>query len=200
MEEKDSALQKGEIVIFTKEDGSVRVQVDTVNETIWMNQKGLAELFGVAVNTINYHIKSIFESGELEENSVIRKIGITAADGKTYNTMCYNLDVIIAVGYRVNSKTATQFRIWATKVLREHIVKGYTLDDERFKRGHSLDYFKQLIERIREIRISERVFYQQIKDIYALSADYDAKDKGAQDFFAKVQNKLLWAVSGNTAA
>lgn len=190
----------GEIVIFTKEDGNVSIQVDAVNETIWMNQKGMAELFGVDRTVITKHLRNIFEDAELQEDSVCAIFAHTAPDGKNYNTQFYNLDAIIAVGYRVNSKMATQFRIWATKVLREHIVKGYTLDAERFKKGQSLTYFKELLEKIREIRLSERLFYQQIKDIYALSVDYDPSAKRTQDFFAKVQNKLLWAVSKHTAA
>ncbi len=194
------------MVIFTQEDGSVSVQVDAVNETIWMNQKGMAELFGVDKSSISRHLKNIFEEGELDEKVVVANFATTtqhgAIDGKTQttHTQFYNLDAIIAVGYRVNSKTATQFRIWATKVLREYIVKGYTLDAERFKKGQSLTYFKELLEKIREIRLSERLFYQQIKDIYALSVDYDPSAKRTQEFFAKVQNKLLWAVSKHTAA
>lgn len=190
----------GEIVLFNNEDGDVKVQVDAVNETIWLNQKGIAELFGVSVPTINYHLKGVFDNGELVEDSVIRKILITASDGKKYSTQFYNLDAIIAVGYRVNSKRATAFRIWATKILKEYMVKGFALDDDRFKKGGSYDHFKELLERIREIRVSERVFYQQVKDIYALSEDYDANDEGTIAFFKKVQNKLLWAVSGKTAA
>ncbi len=190
----------GEMVIFTKEDGSVSVQIDAINETIWMNQKGMAQLFDVDRTVITKHLRNIFEDAELQEDSVCAIFAHTATDGKIYRTQFYNLDAIIAVGYRVNSKMATQFRIWATKILREHIVKGYTLDAERFKKGQSLTYFKELLEKIREIRLSERLFYQQIKDIYALSVDYDPSAKRTQEFFAKVQNKLLWAVSKHTAA
>ncbi len=190
----------GEIVIFNGENGNVNVQIDAVNETIWLTQKGMAQLFGVTIPTVNHHIKSIFSEGELDENSVIRKNLITASDGKKYNTLFYNLDAIISVGFRVNSKRATQFRIWANKTLKEYLVKGYVLDDKRFTKGQSLTYFKELLSRIREIRISERVFYQQIKEIYKLSADYDKDDQRTLDFFAAIQNKLLWAVSGHTAA
>lgn len=193
----------GEIVIFNTEDGNVRVQVDTVNETIWMNQKGIAELFGVTVSAINQHIKTIFLDKELLPDATVKKNLIVQQEGTRTiqrNVDFYNLDMIIAVGYRVNSKRATAFRIWATKVLKEYMVKGFALDDDRFKRGRSMDHFKELLERIREIRVSERVFYQQIKDIYRLSEDYDPKDDMTIAFFKKVQNKLLYAVSKNTAA
>lgn len=196
----------GEIVIFNNEDGEVKVQIDAVNETIWLNQKGIAELFTVSIPTISRHLKNIFDEGELDEKVVVTKIAITtehgAIEGKTQTkeVIFYNLDAIIAVGYRVNSKRATAFRIWATKTLREYLVKGYVLDDKRFTQGQSLTYFKELLSRIRAIRASEKVFYQQIKDIYKLSADYDKDEKKTNEFFARVQNKLLWAVSGHTAA
>lgn len=193
----------GEIVIFKSEDGDVNVQIDAVNETIWLTQKGMAQLFDVSVSAINQHIKSIYEQKELEESATIKKNLIVQQEGKrsvSREVVVYNLDMVIAVGYRVNSKRATQFRIWATKTLREYLVKGYLLDDNRFKNGFSLTYWKELIDRIREIRVSEKMFYQQIKDIYKLSADYDKDDDRTLDFFAKIQNKLLWAVSGKTAA
>lgn len=194
----------GEIVIFNNEDGEVRVQIDAANETIWLNQKGMAQLFGVGVPAISKHLKNIFDEGELSPVATISKMETVINRGirgevKEFIDF-YSLDAIIAVGYRVNSKRATQFRIWATKTLREYLVKGYVLDDERYKQGRSLTYYKELVERIRAIRLSERVFYQQIKDIYALSIDYDKDDQRAIDFFATVQNKLLWAVSGQTAA
>ena len=172
-------------------------------ETFWLTQKKLAELFGVEVQTINYHLKEIFKSGELEEDSVIRKIRITAQDGKKYLTNFYNLDAIIAVGYRVNSYQATQFRIWATKVLREYLIKGFVMDDERLKQGKRFDkdYFDELLERIRRIRASERRFYQKITDLYAeASIDYDPKAPITQQFYKTVQNKLHWAITGLTAA
>lgn len=193
----------GEIVIFNSEDGEVKVQIDAVNETIWLTQKSMAQLFDVSVPAINQHIKSIYEQGELEEIATIKKNLIVQQEGKrsvSREVVMYNLDMVIAVGYRVNSKRATQFRIWATKTLREYLVKGYLLDDNRFKNGFSLTYWKELINRIREIRVSEKMFYQQIRDIYKLSADYDKKDDRTVEFFAKIQNKLLWAVSGKTAA
>jgi hypothetical protein len=180
----------------------VRVEVFFQDETAWLTQKKMAELFDVKVNTVNYHLKEIFKTGELREKSVIRKIRITAVDGKDYLTSFYNLDAIISVGYRVNSARATQFRIWATKTLRDYIIKGFVLDDERLKNGQYFgqDYFEDLLERIQEIRTSERRFYQKISDLYATSVDYDAKDKTTLEFFAVVQNKMHWAVSGKTAA
>src|SRR5690554_837409 len=187
----ETALEKLTIEVFYEE------------ETFWLSQKKMAELFGVEVNTINYHLKEIFKSGELLENSVIRNFRITAADGKKYNTKFYNLDAIIAVGYRVNSAQATQFRIWATKTLKEFIIKGFVMDDERLKQGAQFgkDYFEELLERIREIRASERRFYQKITDIYAqCSIDYDAKIETTRTFYKTVQNKLHWAITGKTAA
>lgn len=168
-----------------------------------MSQKRMADLYNVDVSTINYHLKEIFKSGELTESSVIRKIPITANDGKDYNTLVYNLDAIIAVGYRVNSYQATQFRIWATSVLKEFIIKGYALDDDRLKQGKHFgkDYFDDLLERIREIRTSERRYYQKITDIYAeCSADYDAKSESTKLFFKMVQNMMHLAVTHRTAA
>lgn len=190
----------GEMVIFNGEDGSVNVQIDAVNETIWLNINAMSQLFGVDRSVISKHLKNIFETGELQEHSVCAKNAHTAPDGKTYMMKFYNLDAVISVGFRVNSKRASRFRIWAVKTLKEYLVKGYVLDDKRFTKGQSLTYFKELLARIRQIRISERVFYQQIKDIYKLSADYDKDDKKTADFFATVQNKLIWAVSGHTAA
>ncbi len=192
-----------DILLYATADGSVRVDVLYEDETFWLSQKKMAELFGVEVNTINYHLKEIFKSGELEEHSVIRNFRTTAADGKNYNTQFYNIDAIIAVGYRVNSHRATQFRIWSTKTLKEYIVKGFVLDDERLKQGKRFgkDYFDELLERIREIRASERRFYQKITDIYAeCSVDYDAKSEQTQGFYKTVQNKLEWAITGKTAA
>ncbi len=201
-ERKEECL--GQIVIFNSEDGEIRVQVDAVNETIWLNQKGIAELFGVQVPAISKHLTNIYDEGELEWDTTVSKMETVVQKGFrggiVQEITYYNLDVIIAVGYRVNSKRATAFRIWATNVLKSYMVKGFVLDDDRYKRGHSLSHFKELLERIRSIRISERVFYQQIKDIYALSEDYDANDENTIRFFKKIQNKLLWAVSGKTAA
>ena len=190
-------------MLYTAPDGAVKVEVYFKDETVWLTQKALAELFGVNVPAISKHLKNIFESSELAENSVVSILETTAADGKSYATKYYNLDAIIAVGYRVNSYQATQFRIWATKTLREFIVKGFVLDDERLKQGNRLfgrDYFDELLERIRDIRASERRFYQKITDIYALSADYDPNAPATKEFFATVQNKLHWAITGQTAA
>lgn len=191
------------ILLYKTAQGETRIEVIFNSETFWMSQKRMADLYNVDVSTINYHLKEVFKSGELNENSVIRKIPITANDGKDYNTLVYNLDAIIAVGYRVNSYQATQFRIWATSVLKEFIIKGYALDDERLKQGKHFgkDYFDDLLERIREIRTSERRYYQKITDIYAeCSADYDAKSESTKLFFKMVQNMMHLAVTHQTAA
>jgi hypothetical protein len=193
----------GQFLLYTAPDGAVKVDVFIQQETVWLTQKALAELFGVKVPAINKHLKNIFDSGELVENSVVSILETTAADGKNYSTRYYNLDAIIAVGYRVNSYQATQFRIWATRTLREFIIKGFVLDDARLKQGKQVfgkDYFDELLERIREIRASERRFYQKITDLYALAVDYDANAPVTQEFFATVQNKLHWAITGQTAA
>ena len=192
-----------QFLLYTAPDGAVKVEVFYKDETVWLTQKALAELFGVQVPGINKHLKNIFESGELVADSAISILETTAADGKNYQTRYYNLDAIIAVGYRVNSYQATQFRIWATKTLREFLIKGFVLDDERLKQGKQVfgkDYFEELLERIREIRASERRFYQKLTDIYALSLDYDAEAPLTKEFFATVQNKLHWAITGQTAA
>ena len=191
-------------IMYTSDDGDVKLQVFLQDETIWLTQKMMAELFGVEVNTINYHLKEIFASGELSEDPVVRKFRTTAADGKSYLTNYYNLDVIIAIGYRVNSKRATQFRIWATQVLRDYIVKGFVLNDERLKQGKKFfeqDYFQELLERVRSIRASERRIYQQITDIFAeCSIDYDPRSEVTKEFYAMVQNKFHFAMTGQTAA
>jgi hypothetical protein len=196
-------MEKFEILLYSVPDGKVKIEVFFEDETFWLSQKKMAELFNVSVPTINEHLQNIFSTNELERNSVIRNFRIAAADGKNYNTQFYNLDAIIAVGYRVNSKEATRFRIWATKTLREFIIKGFILDDERLKQGKNFgkDYFDELLERIREIRASERRFYQKITDIYAqCSIDYDPKADITLTFYKTVQNKLHWAVTGQTAA
>ncbi len=194
--------KESEIIFYQGEDGNIRIDVLYRDETFWMTQKKIAELFGVQRPAITKHLKNIFGSGELKENSVSSILEHTADDGKNYKTTFYNLDAIIAVGYRVNSSKATKFRIWATKVLKEFITKGFVLDDDRLKQGTRFgkDYFNELLERIREIRASERRFYQKITDIYALSVDYDNSDSLTKDFFATVQNKLHWAITGKTAA
>ena len=187
-----------EILIYQSQDGIIKIDVLFENETVWLNIEQMSTLFGKSRSTINEHILHIYEEKELKEVDTMRKIGIS--DFSTKPTNFYNLDVIISVGYRVKSHQGTQFRIWATQRLRDYIIKGVALNDERFKRGNSMNYFKDLLERIREIRLSERVFYQQIKDIYATSIDYNPNDELTLQFFKEVQNKLLWAVSGKTAA
>ncbi|MBL9100687.1 MAG: virulence RhuM family protein [Myxococcales bacterium] len=194
---------ESEFLLYTAPDGGVKIGVLIKDETAWLTQRSLAELFGVGVPAIAKHLKNIFAAAELAEDAVVSILEITATDGKTYKTLFYNLDAIIAVGYRVNSYQATQFRIWATQTLREFIIKGFVLDDERLRQGKSAfgkDYFDDLLERIREIRASERRFYQKITDIYALAADYDAHSPLTREFFASVQNKLHWAITGQTAA
>ena len=194
--------KESEIIFYQGDDGNIKIEVFYHDETFWMTQKKMGELFGVQRPAITKHLKNIFESNELEEKSVSSIMEHTAEDEKKYKTTFYNLDAIIAVGYRVNSNKATKFRIWATKVLKEFITKGFVLDDERLKQGRHFgkDYFDELLERIREIRASERRFYQKITDIYALSIDYDSTDTLTKDFFATVQNKLHWAITGKTAA
>ena len=191
------------ILMYKTNHGETRVEVLFNGQTFWLTQKRMAELYGVDVRTVSYHLGQIFTSGELKEEAAIRKNWITAADGKDYDTMLYNLDAIIAVGYRVNSYQATQFRIWATSVLKEFIIKGFVLDDERLKQGKHFgqDYFDDLLERIREIRTSERRYYQKITDVYAeCSADYDPKSETTRLFFKMVQNMMHWAVTHQTAA
>ena len=189
---------RGEIVLYKSEDGNVKVDVLLRDETVWLTQSQMAELFQKSPSTINEHIKNIFEDRELIEEQVMIKFGNSEFAKKPTNY--YNLDVIISVGYRVKSYQGTQFRIWATQRLKEYIIKGFALNDERFKSGSSMNYFRDLLDRIREIRISEKVFYQQIKDIYATSIDYDPKDSQTIEFFQQVQNKFLWAISEQTAA
>ncbi len=191
-----------EFLIFTGQSGEQSIEARYEDETVWLTQKLMGALFEVDVRTISEHLKNIFQSGELQEDSVIRKFRNTAADGKSYLTQFYNLDTIISVGYRVNSVRATQFRQWATQVLREFAIKGYVLDKKRMENGAFLgeDYFERLLAEIREIRLSERKFYQKITDIYATSVDYNRDAPTTRDFFAKVQNKLHFAIHGHTAA
>lgn len=191
-------------LIYKTPDKDVKVNAIIKDDTIWLTQKSMAELFGCSSDNISLHLKNIFEAGELEKDSVTEKISATAADGKNYPTNFYNLDAIISVGYRVNSIQATHFRIWATKVLKEYIQKGFVLDDERLKQGKDAfgkDYFRELLERVRSIRASERRIYQQITDIFAeCSIDYDKDSQITQDFYATVQNKFHYAITGQTAA
>jgi len=191
-------MNTGEILIYQNSEGSIKIDVRLEEETVWLTQAQMGMLFNKDKRTISEHISNTFKEDELEENSVVRKFRTTANDGKTYDVNYYNLDVIISVGYRVKSQQGTQFRIWATQRLKEYIVKGFTLNDERFKSGNSMNYFSELQERIREIRITERFFYQKIKDIYKTSIDYDANDEKTIQFFKVVQNKLLWAISQQT--
>ncbi|MCK5110964.1 MAG: virulence RhuM family protein [Arcobacteraceae bacterium] len=188
------------ILIYTNKNGDIKVDVKLEDKNIWLSQKQMANIFGKSIKTVSEHISNIFKEEELEENSVIRNFRTTANDGKNYNVNFYNLDLIIAVGFRVKSLQGTQFRIWATKKLNEYITKGFVLNDERFKNGNSMVYFGELQDRLREIRISERFFYQKIKDIYTTSIDYDPKDEQTIEFFKIIQNKLLWAISSQTAS
>lgn len=189
-----------EFIIFKTEDEKISVDVRMNEQDVWLTQDQLALLFGVERPGITQHIKNIFSEGELQENSVSKKFLRTATDGKKYDTKHYNLDMIISLGYRVNSKVATQFRIWATKRLNEYIRKGFTMDDERLKNLGGGGYWKELLQRIRDIRASEKVFYRQVLDIYATSIDYDQKADVSIEFFKKVQNKIHYAVHGQTAA
>ena len=192
-----------EYLTFITATGESDVNAVYCDENVWLTQKMMGLLYNVETHTINYHLKKIFADGEIDESSVIRKFRITAADGKTYNTNHYNLSAIIAVGNKVDSPRAVQFRKWANRIIEEFTVKGFAMDDERLKNGGTVltkDYFEEQLERIREIRLSERRFYQKITDIYATSIDYDAKAKTTRLFFARVQNQLHWAIHGETAA
>lgn len=199
-------MKESEIIFYTTPNGEVKLDIRFEDETFWLSQKKMAELFGVEVHTINYHLKEIFKSGELDEMATIRKIRTVQTEGSRQvqrEIEFYNLDAIISVGYRVNSFNATQFRIWATKTLKEFIIKGFVLDDDRLKQAKNFgrDYFDELLERIRSIRASERRFYQKITDIYAeASIDYDPNAPITRSFFKTVQNKLHWAITGRTAA
>ncbi len=193
-----------EFLLYTAPSGKVKVEIFLRDENLWLTQKRMADLFAVGIPAINKHLKNIFETGELREDSVISILETTAADGKRYPTKFYNLDAIISVGYRVNSRQATHFRIWATQVLKEYIIKGFAMDDARLKNPGNIfgkDYFEEQLARIRDIRSSERRFYQKVTDIYAqCSADYDPDEEITRQFFATVQNKLHWAITGQTAA
>ena len=188
------------LLFYQTEDGKQRIEVRLEEETVWLTQKQMAELFQTTPENITMHLKNIFSEGELDPISVTKESLVTARDGKNYRTKLYRLEAIIAVGYRIQSNRGTQFRQWATQRLQEYIVKGFTLDDERLANPGGLDYFDELLERIRAIRASEKRFYQKIRDIYLLSADYDPKHPMTQGFFASVQNKLLFATTGMTAA
>ena len=192
---------KGQFLVYEAEDGKVKIDVRLENETVWLTQQLMADLFQTTKQNIGQHLKHIFLEMELVENSVVKKFFTTAADGKKYETSFYNLDAIISVGYRVKSHVATRFRIWATQRLREYIIKGFVLDDERLKNpDQPFDYFDELLRRIQDIRTSERRFYQKITDIYATSIDYDPTLEISIEFFKTVQNKMHWAITGMTAA
>lgn len=196
-------MSTGEIILYQNQDGNIKIDVRLEDETVWLSQAKLCELFQKSKATISEHIKNVFEEGELEQAATVRNFRTVRLEGArevARDLEYYNLDVIISVGYRVKSLQGTQFRIWATQRLKEYIIKGFALNDDRFKMGNSMNYFNELQERIREIRLSERFFYQKIKDIYTTSIDYDAKDERTIAFFKIVQNKLLWAISDQTAA
>lgn len=204
---KNEITNSSDFILYMSNDGEVKVDVMLQNESVWLTQSAMQELFGRAKSTISEHIKNVYEEGELDQSSTVRKYRTVQIEGEREverELEYYNLDVIISVGYRVKSHRGTQFRIWATSILREYIIKGFALDDDRLKQGETVfskDYFKELLDRIREIRASERRFYQKITDIYAqCSIDYDAAAPVTKDFYATVQNKLHWAITGNTAA
>ena len=193
---------KRDILIYQSQNGQIKVEVRFEDETVWLTQQQMAELYQCSRTNVVEHIKHIYEDEELEEQATCRKIRQVQMEGNrevSREFPFYNLDMIISLGYRIKSQTATQFRIWATQRLREYLVKGFTLNDERLKSGSGYNYFKELLDRIREIRLSERLFYQQVKDIYATSIDYDPSDEMTISFYKEVQNKLLWAISGQTA-
>ncbi|RAZ61113.1 cell filamentation protein Fic [Campylobacter hyointestinalis subsp. lawsonii] len=193
-------LEENSIIIYTPEDGSAEIDVRLIDETVWLNQEQLVKLYDSSKSNISEHIKNIFSDGELEENLVVRFFRTTANDGKNYNVKYYNLDMIISLGYRIKSKVATNFRRWATQKLKEYLIKGFTIDDERLKGNGGGSYWKELLDRIRDIRSSEKVLYRQVLDLYATSVDYDPKSEESIEFFKIVQNKLHYATHGHTAA
>ena len=194
-------MEQSNIIIYNTDDGKVKVVLYAKDGNIWMNQNQMAELFATSIPNISMHISNILKEGELQQNSVIKEYLTTAADGKNYNVTFYSLEMILAIGFRVRSKRGTQFRIWANRNLKEYMVKGFLIDDDRLKNPDGRpDYFDELLERIRDIRASEKRFYQKVRDLLALSSDYDKTDKATQMFFAETQNKLLYAVTHQTAA
>jgi len=190
----------GEIILYQAENGETKIEVHLEDETVWLTQLQLATLLQTSKQNIGQHLKNIFEEGELEENSVVKKFFTTASDGKRYQTNFYNLDAIISVGYRVKSHVATRFRQWATEQLREYLIKGFVMDDERLKQRDQDTYFEELLARIRDIRSSEKVFWRKVLDIYATSVDYDSRTETSRHFFSVMQNKMHWAAHGHTAA
>ena len=191
---------QSQFLLYQTSDGQTRLEVRLENETVWLSQSQMAELFQTSIPNVSMHIRNVFAEGELQPGPVVKEFLTTAADGKNYQTKFYNLDVIISVGYRVKSHRGTQFRLWATQRLREYIVKGFSLDDERLKRAGGGNYFEELLARIRDIRSSEKVFWRKVLEIYATSIDYDPAEEASQLFFATVQNKIHWAAHGHTAA
>jgi hypothetical protein len=191
---------KNNMIIYVSKDGNIKVDVNIQNEDIWMSQDVMANLYDTTKQNISYHLNNIFKENELNKDSVVKDFLTTANDGKKYNVLHYNLDAIIAVGYRINSKKATEFRIWATKVLKEYMIKGFALNDEKLKNNETSPYFEELLARIRDIRSSEKIFWRKILDIYATSIDYNPKDKLSIEFFKTVQNKMHYATHGSTAA
>ena len=193
-------MEENKVIIYTANDGKTRIDVKLEEETLWLTQAQMCELYQTSKSNVSEHIKHIFEEGELNEDSVVRKFRTTAADGKEYLISHYNLDMIIALGYRIRSIIATRFRQWATERLKEYIVKGFTLDDERLKKLGGGGYWKELLERIRDIRATEKVLYRQVLEIYATSIDYDPRTQVSQEFFKKVQNRIHYAIHGHTAS
>lgn len=192
--------KNNDIIFYTTDDGQIKIEVRLEDENVWLTQNAMAELFDTTKQNISLHIKNIFEEKELDENSVVKENLTTALDGKKYKTKFYNLDLIISVGYRVKSIRGTQFRIWANKLIKEYLIKGYNLNVDRFKNNGGGVYFEEVLEKIRDIRSSEKVFWRKILDIYATSIDYNARDEKTKEFFKTVQNKMHYAVHGNTAA
>ena len=193
-------MTQGEVVLYTTSDGQVEIQLKALEGTVWLTQAEIADLFDTTKANVSMHIKNVFDDGELSKDSVVKNFLTTASDGKNYNMLRYNLDVILAIGHRVRSIRGSQFRKWATTILKEYLVKGFAMHDERLKQADEWDYFNEWLDRIRDIRASEKRFYQKIRDIYATAVDYDKNSEQAQLFFKKVQNKMLWAVTGQTAA
>jgi hypothetical protein len=193
-------MSEGELILYSTEDGAATVGLRVVNGTVWLTQLEIAALFDTSKQNVSLHIKNILADGELQESSVVKESLITAADGKAYPTQLYNLDAILSVGYRVRSPRGVQFRRWATTILREYLIKGFAMDDARLKQAEQYDYFDEWLARIRDIRASEKRFYQKVRDLYATAVDYDKDSDASREFFKKVQNKMIWAVTGKTAA